>query len=836
MGSSALSSTYRLYKQDTDDIAAWLASTAKSGGYRCLSPPGNEPSGSSVGRLKGKARTEAKKKATSPETKHVINIRDFVPLAEYLATKATPVPHTVKITIDRVIVARSGFADKLEKHGIAHSETSDANHRYFIGVLERVREVLMPFMVADPAKQKASTDNSLSNRFSDLVVYEPSQEFLDAPAIERPAKAQHDSAQYEAEAETSLEHALFALCVVAGDVHEVRNSILRIWSNYKTGDLDLAAAAVATNTAIDLVRNMMEDIQPLIKQNGGIGRVLSMRYALLCFAEGWTINDIFADDCELFRHNTYDLGNQSYFNTYQVLEAFGPLIQPDWILLYKGGPLKRYDPTSDRSQKTGREKFEDDQGLLIPFVADLVAAFRGFPTWPIKDEFLRGVEEMAETREVPFYVVFAAQVFLDITYELREDIERPFRTLISHVTSMDKDTSLHVEFHGKLKTSQSYKVNDKWIKVLQQNIQWILGDPIRLVREREYRPPGAEVPNTESHRIFRMSPVLCGLFLYHYRSRYREIGLAVADAWASIQCCQHLYNALYQEGLIRHVWQDMRLIVENLGLESFYVGGNVPTTPRDCLNKICLQLGASVAALNGIRRKNAPTKSKSGARGLKAASPVLSMFKARYVDNSGQVDFTPEHVRQIIELSLFEIEELEGGTIRVRQIGDPKKLREKKKLQQPKYQRRGSSAKSMDMRPERLIDLLVVALDAEALEHTYPYLAMHRQCLKLLRDVKESCDPVLRQLHGPTYLHNESQLPRIVAFILRTADGSVSDVIDRRPLQLAAEVMEGFHRAGLTSFIVREKFQKELEIPVLFDSEDGEGSSEGNLKLRTCTP
>jgi hypothetical protein len=79
----------------------------------------------------------------------------------------------------------------------------------------------MPLMPVDNAAQNASTDNNLRNRFSSLAVYEPSQAFLDAPTIKRPAKTLDDKSVYEAEAETSFEHAIFPLAAVTHDMNSV---------------------------------------------------------------------------------------------------------------------------------------------------------------------------------------------------------------------------------------------------------------------------------------------------------------------------------------------------------------------------------------------------------------------------------------------------------------------------------------------------------------------------------------------------------------------------------------------------------------------------------------
>ncbi|KAI1357311.1 hypothetical protein F5Y08DRAFT_346881 [Xylaria arbuscula] len=107
------------------------------------------------------------------------------------------------------------------------------------------------------------------------------------------------------------------------------------------------------------------------------------------------------------------------------------------------------------------------------------------------------------------------------------------------------------------------------------------------------------------------------------------------------------------------------------------------------------------------RRKNILLQSKSSLRGLKAASPVLSMFKARYVRNTNQVQFTQKDIGQ---------------------IKDPKKLKAKKKLQQEKNRGRAAAAKRGDIPLEQLIQPLVFVLQAETLEYLYPYLHMHRWC------------------------------------------------------------------------------------------------------------
>ncbi|KAJ8130719.1 hypothetical protein O1611_g2907 [Lasiodiplodia mahajangana] len=830
---SALSSTYQLYKQDTDSVAGWLASTAKSLGFSAnlsgASASTSKPSGG--GRLKGKARAQAKKQAAAqkrptPSTgpKYIINIKDFVPLAEYVAAKAAPVPDTVRTTIDRVIAARSGFSSKLEKHGKAISELSDAKHQYFIAVLEKVREVLKPHMPVNNVKLATTDEEKLSNRFAGLDVYEPSQEFLDAPVIERPAKVQEDNAVYEAETEVSFEHAFFAMTTAVNDMNRIRYRIQWIWTNYRAGIFDLTAAAIATNTAIELVRNMLEDILPLLNRHGGAGEMLKHFYVYQCLVNGWSDDDLFSSGAEdNFNYETYHIGNQTYFTTYRLMEAFIGVVEPGQVPLYKDGMFGFYDPSSNRSSKTGFEKFCDDRALLMPFFTELMTAIRAAHGWPVKDAFLHGIEELSKTRQVPFYAIFAAQIFLDITYELGKDIERPFHTLVTHTTFMDNDIKTHFDFHANLKINTWPASNDQVIRALQRDIQWLGTDPLRAAQTKFYERAGMEVPEQESHRLYRMSPVTCGLFLYHYRTRYRDIGLGVADVWGSIQYCEHLYNALHHEGLLDGQWPDMDIVVTNLGEGSFFVGGELPATPPNYFKKFSLQMGTSAAAMMKGRRKKTPLESKAGPRGLKESSPVLSMFKTRYVEDSRQIDFTPEQVSQIIELSLFEQEEgsWDDGVFSMGQIEDPKKLQEKKKkLQEQKNKGRSAAPKSGNMPVDQLIKPLVFALHVEALEYSYPYLNMHRWCWRLLRAVKNSSDSILTQLYTPAYLDKECQLPWIVGWIFMAASGLEGGISDRRPMQKAAEAMNVFFGSGASDMVCKMVLGEQLGMPVEFESDD----------------
>ncbi|KAG5973861.1 hypothetical protein E4U55_000232 [Claviceps digitariae] len=853
---SALVSTYQRYKEDTNSIAAWLASTAKAVGFPAdlLSPVSSKASTpASGGRLKGKARQTAKKKtaarpaapsATPKQPPYIISIKDFVTLAEHIASKAVTVPREFGKTIQRVIAARSGFGGSLQDHGQVVPDQSAARHTHFVQVLEKVRQVLNPLIPTENLDENTPKTTELENRFASLVVFEPSSEFLNAPDFERPSKRENDPNRYEAEPMESFEDAIFALTALINDMNQVRSRIQWIWSNYNIGIFDLAAAAIATNTAIELVRNMMDDVIPLLEIHGGLGNMLQKFYAIHCLMKGWSLDDLQTSrrDCwnDDFNYKTYDVAEGTYFAAYRTLKSFVDVLQPNQLPLYKEGMFGYFDPRSDRSRKTGRQKFEDDRALLMPFFTELVTVLFGFDDWLAKDEFICGMEEMRKTKQVPFYAVFAAQIFLDITYELGPNIERPFGTMMDHLAFMDNDIKEHFQFHAKLKIENWPASNNFVLRELHRHIHWIGSDPARAVQTRMLRGLDAAIPNIESHRLFRMSPVISGLMLFHFRGRYHDVGIALSNAWGSIQYCQHLYNAIRPEGLGEPAWPDLELVYTNLGADSFFVGGERPKTLLDSFIKFSLQMGTSAAAMSARRRKKTSLFSKAGPRGFKdGVSPVQAMFEPRYVKLNGQSGLTPEHVNRIIELSLFEQEGSdEDGTLILGQIEDSKKLKEKKKKwQQQQQQQKGSRKGSRKAAHEggrktvsQLIKQLVMVLNAETLEVSFPYMHMHRECWKVLRAVRNSCDGILRELYTPAYMERESELPFVVGWILMAASGTDNGVVDLRPLRRAAEALHEVLKTGAGDIILRQDLNEKLGMPVMFAVEgesEGEGEGEG---------
>lgn len=325
--------------------------------------------------------------------------------------------------------------------------------------------------------------------------------------------------------------------------------------------------------------------------------------------------------------------------------------------------------------------------------------------------------------------------------------------------------------------------------------QYAKSDPVHQAKVKQYTALGMD-PTFPHHRITKYSPVISGLMLYHFRARTYDMGMAVVNAWGSLACPMHLYQALKQEKLIatpdspRDHWQDMETTLKIKGPLTFFVGGEVPRTAEGYLNKFSLQMGTTAAAMlkakNGRLNTQSSLHSRAGPRGIKDDLPVSSMFGDRYVHRTGQIDWTPDHVDNVVSRSLHREEWSE-------QIGvapSPGKKKAKK------------TADGSQLPPDKLVKALVLSLQAETLEMSFSYLTLHRSSWTILRALHAACDLVLREVFGWQYYEKESQLPWVVGWIFMAASQG-----DMRPMREAAAALRIRMRAGDGAKAVQELAQ-----------------------------
>lgn len=515
-----LQSSYKTYKEDTDYIAKWLAVKAKQCGYPAdlLCPPDPPTSlprpARPSQRLKGAARKKAKNAAkgdaasskdpSSPADapRYTIKVKDFATLAECIARFTKP---AVKVPVAVVKILNRAIELRRQQHttwskGHAQSELpsdveqSNESHGYFLGILERTREILKPRMpsemlsdfLAKPSSGASGQEESdtqingqISNMFDKLEMQEPSQTFLNAPDVERPTDPAIPQPDYKAEMVQSLEEQYLAAHCLFQDVRRIRYFLRQLWASYRDGGLGLVAVSITTNTAIDFVRGIEQDFLQQFPDKSDYKSIMYIFYGAQCVNRGHNPSSKQQQD-DLFNFEVYDLAAEVMLPTYIVVEALQRVIKPDSLPLYKPGYIGVRDIRTEWNKKSARDKFHDDRIVLMEAFPDLMLmAMITSKSTLAEDELIRGVRQMAPGKNISLWLVFAAQCFLDVQHLLSRDVARGHAELEQTANAIQASIKQSLTFHKSLRVETWPRQNDSLFNASLRVIDdWICHDMV----------------------------------------------------------------------------------------------------------------------------------------------------------------------------------------------------------------------------------------------------------------------------------------------------------------------------------------------------------------------
>ena len=599
--------------------------------------------------------------------------------------------------------------------------------------------------------------------------------------------------------------------------------------------MDICAVAVTVNTAIDFVRTLEQDLVRQYPAMRDYESIIDLFYVAQCLNRGQQPSHKQRPG-DIINMAVYDLAEDLMIPTASILGSLQEVIQDGSVPQYKPGFLGYRDMSTPWSQKSPRDKIQDDRLVMMEAFPDLVLLSMITSRYPLaEDELMRGIRQMSPGKDIPLWLVFAAQCFLDAQHELKGDVSSGHEKLRNTANSIKASIEANMKFHQKLRVVNWPESNDmqftemirvitdwvgqdviadKWAKVFRRPILY-LGHPINgtQVQRRKVNIP------IEPFTLLRQYPVMCGLFSFALKMRYQELQIVFVNAWGSLMYTAQLYNACRQERLLPKMWKDMELVISLQGPNKFFVG-DAPKGLEEYLKRYLLSMGYSAAILAESRRKNANAVSAKGPRCLTELCAVSKLFAGRYCNNDPAVSWSPETIKPIIEAKLEETSDEEadepasspmkeniGGETRM-----PKKTRESSKPKKAKQ----SSSGSLLRKPKRsgnsiptndfLLDL-ANALHTESMEMNLDYLRIHRFCWMLLRAVNEACKPRLLQTYGGGYLERENQLPFVVGYIFMAATmtSKIAGVLIPRKegvevssklLMTAAETLDGMLEGG----------------------------------------
>ncbi|KAK3335184.1 hypothetical protein B0T19DRAFT_351766 [Cercophora scortea] len=813
---SALKSTYQLYKQDTDVVASWLAHTAKSLG--CPEALLNDGGGSvhpqtqtaapqpQTGRLKGKNRKLAKatgqsgpgsapgpsnNPVTSGENtkpKYTLPIKSFVPLAEFISQKSvTTIPAFFTNAINRAVEIRRGFGGMLAANGQPLSPESNISHSFFVDILEQVRNALQP-LAAKPGINLASLKEALPavelvkgkplatpNPFDLLDVYEVSEADASNSLESTPQSAANKNQiniDYEAEKTDTRLTSFLAFAALFRDLNTMRTRAKELWTAYAAGELSLSAAAVATNTAIDLARRMEEDAGDFAPGQS-VALWINVYYILLCGLNGKDPNYRKRPGDEInfdtFAELDYAMNNAAaYLRNYRD----GMMINVEEGFCSYNGKYGWYDCNVDFNTATNEEKWLQDRAAVLEIApeVDHIARYNRDPFpgrrhLPVVDELSRGLDRLLATGTMPFWLVLAMAIHLDIRRILGPKIQQPMNELLAFDAYVDDTIQKNLWFHHTSRIVGWGVKDDQFLQAMQLDATFWKDDPITSLKRM------AGEPNAKERLFLQLNPLYCGLWIHDMRARFHCTGIGFNAVWGGILYMGHLYNAftvdpLTSSRVVGREWHDMELMYRLQGGKDKFFSGQPPTDPSGYFRRICIFMGFSAGNWAPTRRnRGILVASKVGPRSLQRQGKVSMLFYGTFSPWSSRLNLTTEDVQNI----------LKGG----------------RKKTAPSTKRELETAS-----PSELVDRLAVAINAEVPEITVDYFLMHRICWTLLRQLRAVLDEDMCNWIGRDWVAGDYHLPYVVGYIFREGAGEAG----RAPSQLLlVKAMKEFLRWGRES-------------------------------------
>lgn len=561
----SLYSAFQLYKRDTNAIATWLAITADNNGH-----PVYTNADKTSGR-KGKARKQPKPISTNEEASssdktrtYLVPLQDFVPLATFIASVKPQirVPLFLAFTIDRVIEVRTTVALVMGSKEDGASDESVVNHLHFVEVLKQIRDIFsqqMETAAVDISKlQIAATNTDISadgingpkhasrNPFDILDVYETAEQICGSDGTTPPDDI---IIEYEPEPQDTYHEACLAfMSLLKATVHQ-RQKVREIWHNYKIGHVFLGPAAIGTNEAIEICRQMEEDVAAVISKGSNVVDLLVSVFKIMCQLEGQDLK--IPGRRNTTNWDTYDVANLTMSHVGRILSNVVSENRKGGLDIYNGSQ-GWYDKTMDRASSTNRQKYAKDNKALVEVISDIRVFGIISDKKTNEDEFTRGVHKLLNTNEVALWQCFAAQIYLDVLYELEGTPNLAWSEMAGTMHIIKTSLVSVLDNPGDIHLVESWREMEESLKELKWAASEWENDPIARYKSQRGIP-------AKPDQFLRRHPLYCGVWVQEMIARFHEAGVYFASSFGYVHQMYQLYHALRQEKLLGALsfWRDM---------------------------------------------------------------------------------------------------------------------------------------------------------------------------------------------------------------------------------------------------------------------------------------
>ena len=530
----------------------------------------------------------------------------------------------------------------------------------------------------------------MTNIFENLTVEEPPeaddacQEIPRQDAVENISVTVSDSENWE------MTEAWVASVYLTRDSHRFREIIQEAWTFYQGSQVDLMAAAITTNTAIEFCRKLDDDFEVMFPGQ-------EKRHELGCLY------------CAYLRISTdgYDRDSAFQSNTRitparEVLLAFTDSLKerPDAELSVTPEYFPLYMEGSDCSSTDEDEgPRQQDMGIATGMIPEFLALIEAKSRVRAEHEIFRGLRQLKQTNEQPFWLTFGLQVYIDLRHILEEDVDRGFQDLYREAQLIKTSVNRVLTFHREIGIEG---FADKTLEKVSDLItMWTQRDQgcVILGQRTQYMP---------AFYHLERDPLWCGMLLYNFRMVAHEGAILNANFSIFILATAHLYSSLRQTGNLPCEWPDVERIISMHRPENLFVGDR-PTTFANSFKNFNLAIGMSPVMLASNQRKRSSDvlRSSRPRKSLGNVAPTLWKFKSSICDGVSRTTLGPGDVKEFMRQTVLE--EAGGQSTRFDSNNDA----------------------------PFILELLYAVVHLETSEITFDHFEMHIRCWKLLRKLHD---------------------------------------------------------------------------------------------------
>ncbi|KAH8704325.1 hypothetical protein GQ44DRAFT_732531 [Phaeosphaeriaceae sp. PMI808] len=741
---------YKRYKNGTNEIALWLASTAKE---------------------------QHIKFARAGKKTYILPLDEFSRLATAIASGLnTTVPSALINSLKDVLFLRKEASQYFQRQSRNDEifRQENENHLHVISVLENVLDALSPLCGQTSEahhEDGATSDDQFTNLFEALEL-EETEETLSSPdlvqqAYTRCSTAPTANATYVAP--TTESDLPFAIFCFYKDLNDIRGFLRETWEQYKRCEIGLMSASITTDVAFEMVKQKEQEFLGSIKVpqelvGKYIGQVLFDFSANL----GKDASSLESPDTSL-----YSLAEFVYLPNYVHLKQSCNLMDE-----FEAGPSLSYSflrTVGDKGQFTRRGEILD-MATMSMYILHVESGHN-----VAADAFLRGISALirrsydqkpgkktkmkkgANLDDIPAWLCFASQIYIDLHDILVDDMPRAFHELKLTGSRALGIVTRHLSFHeGRYESSWPKHFDDAAKDVQELVNNFITRDELRteLVADQV----------ASRHTMLSLQPIWCGVVMFQINKTLEGLGMHCANTWNTVTPLMYLYDAAKCEAKISD-WADMEYLIHYHDPTYLFVGGR-PTRTDAHFNKYLIAMGGSAVNFSkGKRRDKRMVTSRgfaNGARYLRQNILVSHRLGWRYMCPGANIDLEQEPSLMAILMGFAR--KPTTALVRAKELEFPTSV--------------------------QLLASLRDGLDIETEHILFDYFSFHRRCFNLCYDLQSALHENLSFASEilPGDYNSEELVRQVPALILQML--SVPRHINRRAknllgmLSAAAPVIE----------------------------------------------